>query len=96
MQLSGRRLADPAIEGISDPKSLLTHLVKKPKTKKLVESLLENETINLPHVDIRERRFTPIDQEKEIGRWKIIERELETRGLPVTGKGLTAVGDPIA
>ena len=96
MQLTGRRLADPAIEGINDPKSLLTHLAKKPKPKKLVDSLLKNEVINLPHVDIRPRRYTPIDREKEIGRWKIIERELKTRGLPVTGRGLTAVGDPIA
>lgn len=31
------------------------------------------------------RRFTPIDKEKETGRWKVIEEELTRRGLPVTG-----------
>jgi len=58
--------------------------------------LFANEAVDLPNVEIRERRYTPIDREKEIGRWKVIEQELEKRGLPVTGKGFVAVGDPIA
>lgn len=96
MQLTGRRLADPDIGSIDDIRALLTHLVKKPKPKKLVETLFANDAVDLPNVDILERRYTPIDKEKEIGRWKVIERELKARGLPVTGKGLVAVGDPIA
>ena len=32
------------------------------------------------------RRETPVDREKETGRWKVIERELRERGLPVLGR----------
>ena len=68
---------------------LLKHLVaaSKPKPKKLAESLVADETLSsLPNVKIMDRRMTPIDKEKEIGRWKIIEEELTQRGLPVTGR----------
>lgn len=95
MQLTGKRLADPDIQSINDSRALLTHLVKKPKPKKLAEVLFAGGAVDLPNVDIRVRRYTPIDKEKEVGRWKVIERELEARGLPVTGKGIVAVGDPL-
>ena len=32
------------------------------------------------------RRETPVDKHKEVGRWKLIEKELIARGLPVLGK----------
>ena len=32
------------------------------------------------------RRETPVDKEKEVGRWKVIEKELIDRGLPVLGR----------
>lgn len=41
----------------------------------------------LPNVKLYSRRVTPIDKEKMVGRWKVIVRELEKRGLPVTGTG---------
>jgi len=40
----------------------------------------------MPNVEIFPRRHTPIDKEKEVGRWKVIERELQKKGLPVTGR----------
>ena len=87
MQLTGRRVPDPDIENITTPKSLVVHLVKKPKPKKLAENLMtSNKVADLPNVQILDRRYTPIDREKEVGRWKIIEEELEARGLPVTGR----------
>ncbi|MCJ1355689.1 MAG: hypothetical protein MMC33_005681 [Icmadophila ericetorum] len=86
MQLTGRRISDPEISKIDTAKDLLLHLTKKPKPKKLAEQLLKKEDLlAIPSVKIRERRFTPIDREKEVGRWKVIEKELEKRGLPVTG-----------
>ena len=86
MQLIGRRIPDPAISEINSVKNLLGHLVKKPKPKKLAEALLNNDKlIAIPNVQLFDRRYTPIDREKEVGRWKVIERELEKRGLPVTG-----------
>lgn len=85
MQLTGRRIADPDIEGITTPKALLVHLVKKPKPKKIAENLLSNEVARLPNVEIYDRRYTPIDREMEVGRWKVVEEELTRRGLPVIG-----------
>jgi len=38
-----------------------------------------------PNVMVLSRRETPVDKEKEIGRWKVIERELRAKGLPVLG-----------
>jgi len=38
-----------------------------------------------PNVMVLTRRETPVDKEKEVGRWKVIERELQARGLPVLG-----------
>lgn len=39
-----------------------------------------------PNVMVLPRRETPVDKEKEVGRWKVIEQELIERGLPVLGK----------
>jgi hypothetical protein len=41
--------------------------------------------VQLPNVKIYSRRVTPIDKEVEVGRWKVIVKELEKRELPVTG-----------
>ncbi|KAI9651868.1 MAG: hypothetical protein M1831_007533 [Alyxoria varia] len=42
---------------------------------------------DLPNVTFSGRRITPVDKEKQVGRWKVIEDELESRNLPVLGKG---------
>ncbi|MCJ1438599.1 hypothetical protein MMC27_007989 [Xylographa pallens] len=87
MQLSGRRIADPVIGRIHTVANLVEHLTEKPKPKKLAEQLLAKPALaNMPNVQIFDRRHTPVDKEKEVGRWKIIERELMRRGLPVTGR----------
>ncbi len=39
-----------------------------------------------PNVAVHARRVTPIDRDHAVGRWKVIERELVARGLPVIGK----------
>jgi len=58
----------------------------KPQPKKLAQQLIEKQTpMDLPNVKISSRRVTPIDKEKALGRWKIIEQALQDRGLPVTG-----------
>jgi hypothetical protein len=38
-----------------------------------------------PNVMVLHRRETPVDKEKEVGRWKVIKQELTSRGLPVLG-----------
>ena len=86
MQLTGTRIPDPEIDGIKSANGLVGHLVKKPKPKKLAETLTLSEKLqDLPNLKIMDRRYTPIDKEKEVGRWKIIEKELRKLGLPVTG-----------
>lgn len=39
-----------------------------------------------PNVKVVSKRVGMIDREREVGRWKLIEKELQYRGLPVTGK----------
>ena len=86
MQLTGKRISDPIISEIDNAKALIGHLVTKPKPKKLADHLVKKEElVSMPNVELMTRRYTPIDKEKEIGRWKVIEEELERRGLPVTG-----------
>jgi hypothetical protein len=53
----------------------------------LYEKLVEkNHLAGHPNVMILTRRETPVDKEMEVGRWKVIERELRERGLPVLGR----------
>lgn len=85
-QLTGTRIPDPTIQQTHNVKLLLHHLATPPKPKILADVLsADSKLTGLPNVRLLERRFTPVDREKEVGRWKVIERELERRGLPVTG-----------
>ncbi len=91
MQLTGIRIPDPEIDSIKTANGLLGHLIKKPKPKKLAETLkLSDKLQTLPNLHIMDRRYTPIDKEKAVGRWKVVEKELRERGLPVTGHRLHA------
>ena len=59
----------------------------KPKPKNLAETLaMKTQLASLPNVKIMGRRETPVDKEKAVGRWKVIEAELKSRGLPVLGR----------
>lgn len=90
MQLTGSRIPDPLIHNLSTTKALFAHLVTKPKPRKLAEFLqLKEELKGLPNLQMMDRRYTPIDREKEVGRWKVIERELQRRDLPITGHTYT-------
>ncbi|MCJ1464821.1 hypothetical protein MMC07_003435 [Pseudocyphellaria aurata] len=85
MQLTGVRIPDSSIDNLNSAKALFGFLVKKPKPKKLAHSLIADENLQaLRNVKIIDRRYTPIDKEKQVGRWKVIEEELTRQGLPVT------------
>ncbi|QIW95711.1 hypothetical protein AMS68_001229 [Peltaster fructicola] len=57
-----------------------------PEAKKLTQAApVKVLRTQLPNVTVHTKRQTPIDKEKDIGRWKIIEAELERRNLPITG-----------
>ncbi|KAI9656696.1 MAG: hypothetical protein M1829_000382 [Trizodia sp. TS-e1964] len=86
IQLTGLRIPDPIIQQSINVKSLLENLLTLSKPQKLAAKLKENSKIvNLPNLTIFDRRITPIDKEKKIGRWKVVEKELEARELLVTG-----------
>ena len=87
MQLTGKRIPDPDISAIATPGSLVVHLVKQPKPEKIAEVLRRsNPIVQLPNVQILNKRYGAIDRDHEVGRWKVIKKELEKRGLPITGK----------
>ncbi|KAI9827856.1 MAG: hypothetical protein M1832_004345 [Thelocarpon impressellum] len=86
-QLTGHRIPDPAITRVSTVADLLATLTAPSKAKKLAQALTTDARLQaLPNVAVFARRVTPIDLEKKVGRWKVIERELRARGLPVTGR----------
>jgi Rap1 GTPase-GDP dissociation stimulator 1 len=87
-QLTGHIIPSAKLPAISTVKSLLAILVRPPKPKKLVEELQANGELEaLSNVTVHDRRVTPIDKQKAVGRWKVIVQELEKRDLPVTGTG---------
>lgn len=67
--------------------SLLSQMTQPPKPKTLYEALNteRQDLIGLPNVQINPRRETPVDKEKNVGRWKVIEKQLRYKGLPVLG-----------
>lgn len=88
LQLTGHVIPDAKLPSIRTVEGLLAVLVKPPKPKKLAEEIhTSGELEQLPNVTVYDRRVTPIDKHKMVGRWKVIVKELERRGLPVTGTG---------
>lgn len=85
-RLTGHRICDGKFMGIETARSLVNYLAEPPKAKKLADEL-ENMGVlsDLPNVKVIPRRVTPVDKDKEIGRWKVIQKELQKRGLPVFG-----------
>ncbi|KAK5662318.1 hypothetical protein OQA88_8224 [Cercophora sp. LCS_1] len=87
-RLTGHIVTDSTLMTLSTVRHLINHLAQPPKAKKLVEEIEANGILkDLPNVQVFSRRVTPVDKEKMVGRWKIIERELQKRGLPVLGTG---------
>lgn len=83
---TGVRLPDVVLYNAKTLHDLRAAYLKKPEPKKLAQSLSMAEQLQaLANVKIAPRRVTPIDKEKAVGRWKLIEEELVERGLPVTG-----------
>jgi hypothetical protein len=82
MQLTGIRIPDAALKSANTAKAFLTHLITPPKPRKLVEALAQKpELIRLGNVTVYPARRSFSDKENQIGRWKVIKRELKVRGL---------------
>jgi hypothetical protein len=97
MQLTGIRIQDPVIRSLNTAQALLQHLIAPPKPRKVIEALKQKADLaELPNVTVYGRRRTPVDKERSLGRWKVIETELRERGLPVYGRDeLKGAGLPI-
>ncbi|CEI60486.1 hypothetical protein FVEN_g6615 [Fusarium venenatum] len=88
-QLTGHFIPDVKLAAAKTPRELITvALTITKRGKKLAEVLEEEKALTaLPNVTVHSRRVTPIDREISVGRWKVIEEELQKRDLPVTGTG---------
>ncbi|ENH65393.1 hypothetical protein FOQG_01303 [Fusarium oxysporum f. sp. raphani 54005] len=88
-QLTGHFIPDVKVAAARTPQELITvALTFAKRGKKLAEVLEDQKALfALPNVKVHNRRVTPIDREVAVGRWKIIEEELQKRDLPVTGTG---------
>lgn len=83
---TGIRIPDSAIQPAKTAGAFLSHLITPPKPRKLAQALQDQKQFSsLRNVNVSGKRVTPIDKEKKVGRWKLIEQELTERGLPVTG-----------
>jgi hypothetical protein len=89
MQLTGRRIRDPAIAAFETAGDVVAHLKARPKPTKLYDVLVADpELRGLPNVQIRPNKYTSIGKDMEFGRHKVVVAELAKRGLRPNGKEL--------
>lgn len=82
LQLTGIRFPDAAIKSSNTAKALLNVLITPPKPRKLADALEQNhDLLQLDNVSIHRGRRSFYDRERDIGRLKVIEKELKARGL---------------
>ena len=87
MQRTGIKLPDRFVQRCNTVGMLYHKLIEDDEPKKLAEQIEQDPKLApLSNVKIHTKRISPIDKEKEVGRWKVIEHELVERGLPVTGR----------
>jgi hypothetical protein len=84
--LSGHRARDSVVSNATTMQGLYNGLKIRPESEKLWQAQeLKKLDVALPNVTVHKVRQTPIHKHQQVGRWKVIEEELITRGLPVTG-----------
>lgn len=85
-QLSGQQIHDAKLLSIQTAGGLLATVVKPEPARKVYEAVQQRgELDKLPNVSVYAKRRTPVDVAKDLGRWKVVEEELQKRGLPVLG-----------
>ncbi|KAE8374954.1 ribosomal subunit 39S-domain-containing protein [Aspergillus bertholletiae] len=83
-QLSGHYLPDPVIHSLATVGQAVeyVHSALNPKPKKLADYLANSQGLNnLPNVKVFAKKQMPMDRDEELGRKKVIEAELRSRGL---------------
>ncbi|CCC09712.1 hypothetical protein SMACR_03272 [Sordaria macrospora] len=87
-KMTGHLLSDGKLTSIQTVANFMDALVTPPKPKKLADQIEQSSILpELPNVKVYPRRITPVDKEKMVGRWKVIEKELQKREIPVLGTG---------
>lgn len=87
MQLTGVRIPDSALKSAKTAQALLAHFITPPKPRLCVDALAQKENLlTLPNVAVHRKKITWIDKERSVGRWGVITKELEKRGLSVSGR----------
>ncbi|EIT79620.1 hypothetical protein AO1008_04648 [Aspergillus oryzae 100-8] len=83
-QLSGHYLPDPVVHSVATVGQVVEYVqsVLNPKPKKLADYLANSQGLqNLPNVKVFAKKQKPMDRDEELGRKKVIEAELRSRGL---------------
>lgn len=79
-------MPDGRLLGVDTVGDLLGVVVRPAREPKLAQVIEDGQLFaGLPNVTVYPTRVTPIDKEKMLGRWKVIEDELARRGLPIVG-----------
>ncbi|KAI0155107.1 ribosomal subunit 39S-domain-containing protein [Xylariaceae sp. FL1272] len=88
-QLTGHLIPDHRLPLLSDVSSVLQTITTPPKPVTLTQEIQENrqELVNMPNVSVATKRVTKAHKEEKLGRLKIMQAELEKRGLPLWGHG---------
>lgn len=87
-QLTGRAIPDAKLFEIKSAHDLLAAVVKPPPPRSVYEAVQQRGQLDkLPNVQVHSKRVTPVDKARTVGSWKVIEKELEKRDLPVLGHG---------
>lgn len=84
--LTGHRIPDPALNSLKTLGAVYEYLIRAPTlpSKKLAPRLMgKADVTSLPNVKVSKFRRGLITKEKEVGRLKVINKELESRGLPL-------------
>jgi hypothetical protein len=83
MRRTGRRVPDSSLHRCVDAGSLYKLLTEKRRKKtNLAEIITEEQILNMPNVKFSNFKRGKFVKDIDEGRWKVIRRELEARGLP--------------
>ncbi|CAN8098224.1 unnamed protein product [Discula destructiva] len=85
-QLTGQAIPDAKLLHVTNVSGLLATVITPPPARRVYEAIQRHgELTKLPNVKVHEKRRTPVHKAKEVGRWKVVEKELAKHGLPVLG-----------
>lgn len=92
MQLTGNRIPDIVINNAKTLSHLLRAFGAKETPAKLRDTRELQQLDHVANVQVHRTRRTPVDKDKEIGRWKLIQDELSARDLIPRAEPKVAAG----